>query len=249
MDDASPVAEPSPVAREGAPPLPRSEFVRTEGTRAVRRLLQGTRPVTWVFTGDSIVHGAQHTAGRRSYSEHFAERVRWELRRLSDVVINTGVSGERAGSLLQNLDWRATRFRPDVVSVTIGLNDAVAGLRGRGVFRDQLCRIMDSIQSHGAVGLLNTPNAISRKHAKRYADLSAYVDVIRDVAETKRVTLIDHWEHWTHELPNAPGRTAWLAGDGIHPGIDGHRELSCLLFRALGIFDTGSPTCVSRVKR
>ena len=48
-----------------------------------------------MFTGDSITHGALHTMGWRSYPEHFAERVRWELGRMRDIVINTGISGDR----------------------------------------------------------------------------------------------------------------------------------------------------------
>src|SRR5262249_54964759 len=90
-------------------------------------LLRGERPATWVFTGDSITHGALFTEGWRSFVEHFAERVRWELRRFDDVVINTGVCGEHTGGLLENLERRALRFGPDVVFVLLGMNDSLAG--------------------------------------------------------------------------------------------------------------------------
>ena len=78
----------------------------------IKALLAGNDALTWVITGDSITHGALHTLGWRSYPEHFAERVRWELRRMRDVVINTGISGERTGGLLKDFDWRAARFQP-----------------------------------------------------------------------------------------------------------------------------------------
>src|SRR6185369_10691115 len=64
------------------------------GLAGIKRLLAGKAALTWVFTGDSITHGALHTLGWRSYPEHFAERVRWELKRMRDVVINTGISGD-----------------------------------------------------------------------------------------------------------------------------------------------------------
>jgi len=51
--------------------------------------------LTWVITGDSITHGAWFTKGARSYPEHLAERVRGELLRFRDIIINTGVSGDR----------------------------------------------------------------------------------------------------------------------------------------------------------
>jgi acyl-CoA thioesterase I len=60
----------------------------------LKNLLANKEPIIWVFTGDSITHGALHTFGWRSYVEHFAERVRFEMRRMTDVVINTGISGD-----------------------------------------------------------------------------------------------------------------------------------------------------------
>src|SRR5512133_1528760 len=79
-------------------------------TRIRETLADKARPRTWVLTGDSITHGAKHTAGSRSYVEHFAERLRWEMGRGQDVVINTGLSGDRADGLLRNFDWRIARF-------------------------------------------------------------------------------------------------------------------------------------------
>src|SRR5580698_4140403 len=56
---------------------------------AIRALLKGKEHVVWLITGDSITHGALHTCGWRSYPELFGERVRWELYRVRDIVINT----------------------------------------------------------------------------------------------------------------------------------------------------------------
>src|SRR5206468_2375866 len=81
----------------------------------IQSLVRSPEPVTWVFTGDSITHGAHHTFGWRSYPEHFAERVRWELRRYRDVVINTGVSGDTIKGVAADVDHRVLRFRPNVV--------------------------------------------------------------------------------------------------------------------------------------
>src|SRR6266511_979426 len=108
------------------------------GLAGIKQFLAGKKALTWVFTGDSITHGALHTLGWRSYPEHFAERVRWELRRMRDVVINTGISGDRTGGLLADLDWRVLRFKPDVVSVMFGMNDCSLGMAGREMFRKNL---------------------------------------------------------------------------------------------------------------
>lgn len=216
------------------------------GIRAVSRLLAGSQPVTWVFTGDSITHGAQHTHGGRSFSEHFAERVRWELRRFLDVVINTGVAGEKSAGLLKNLDWRASRFHPDVVSVLIGINDAARGPDGRELFRGNLRQIISRLRDHGAIVLLHTPNHIDLKRAKGLADVRAYVKIIRETVRELDVACIDHWAHWKRSKFHEESFRAWLAEDGIHPSALGHREMAKLIFAKLGIFDEHSPTCATR---
>src|SRR3954470_4158836 len=131
----------------------------------ITKQLAGKEPLTWVFTGDSITHGALHTLGWRSYPEHFAERVRWGLRRMRGVVINTGISGDRTGGLLKDLDWRVLRFQPHVVSVMLGMNDAGAGVAGRETYRKNLQAIVDKVMADGAIPLLNTPNTVYVKNA------------------------------------------------------------------------------------
>jgi len=239
VGDSAPVVEPPQVHVSPTPGL--------SGIRAISRLLGGSKPVTWVFTGDSVTHGAKYTQGRRSFTEHFAERVRWELRRFLDVVINTGVAGERSGGLLKNLDWRAARFRPDVVSVMIGLNDATLGQQGREIFRDNLQQIVTHLRDKGALVLLNTPNHINFNGAGTHADLRAYVKIIRETVLNLDVACVDHWAHWKRAKPTEKDLRPWLADDGIHPGVYGHREMAKLIFERLGIFDEKSPTCAARV--
>ncbi len=213
------------------------------GLTGIKELLARKEPVTWVFTGDSITHGALHTLGWRSYPEHFAERVRWELRRIRDVVINTGISGDRTGGILADIDWRALRFQPDVVSIMFGMNDCSAGPNGRDTFRKNLNAIMDKTIAAGAIPLLNTPNTVYVKNAAGRGDLPAYADIIKDVATHRKLLLADHWDHWQTTKPDQEGLLPWLEDQSIHPGVFGHREFAKLIFRVLGIFDPASPTC------
>ena len=92
---------------------------------AFQALLKSKKEVTWVITGDSITHGALHTRGMRDYAEQFNERVRWEMGRIHDVWINTGVSGETTEGELNAFDFRVARFAPDFVSINLGMNDCM----------------------------------------------------------------------------------------------------------------------------
>jgi hypothetical protein len=78
-------------------------------------LQQSSSPRTWLFYGDSITHGVLHTAGARCFSEHFTERLRFELERPDDVVLNTACYGHNTRQMLSHFPLRVARFKPDVV--------------------------------------------------------------------------------------------------------------------------------------
>lgn len=226
---------------------PEKRTPAVDGLEGIKALLAGKDPVTWVITGDSITHGALHTLGWRSYPEHFAERVRWELRRVRDIVINTGISGDRIPGVLADLDWRVLQFRPHVVSLMFGMNDCGAGPSGRDKFHNDLGTLVTRIRNAGAIPLLNTPNTIYVANAESRSDLPAYADIIREYAVANDIALVDHWEHWQQAKPDQEQLLAWIEDQSIHPGVYGHREFAKEIFRVLGIYDENSPTCMLEV--
>lgn len=233
-------ADPKPAAKRKKP-------AANSGVAGIREILERKdAPITWVFTGDSITHGALHTYGWRSYPEHFAERVRWEMRRMRDIVVNTGISGDRTQGLLADLDWRVLHLRPDVVSVMLGMNDCSFGPVGRDLFRKELTAIVNKIMAAGAIPILNTPNTVDETQPATHGDLAGYAQVVRDVSLGTKAVLVDHYAHWEKTKSAPEELRKWLdATDatGIHPGYFGHRELARLIFRELEIFDEESPTC------
>jgi acyl-CoA thioesterase I len=201
--------------------------------------LDDTRPLTWVFVGDSITHGVG-TDGWRSFVEHFAERVRTELGRVDDVVINTGISGNQTEDVLAGFDARVRRFHPDVVVVMLGTNDSVAGPAGRDVFRQHLDRIVERVRGLGAVPVLQVPPPVDTSAATERADLGGYADIVREVAAAREAVLVDHRAHWLR-AGGGQAPPQWL-DDEIHPNARGHLEMARTIFRRLHIFDPESPT-------
>ena len=240
---ATHVAGPSACHADQAPTTRPPLVDPHSGLDGIKQLLAGGPPLTWVFTGDSITHGALHTLGWRSYPEHFAERVRWELRRVRDIVINTGISGNRTGDVLNDFEWRVARFQPNVVSVMLGMNDCTAGEAGREAFGANLKEISRRVIAAGAIPLFNTPNPTYVKNAGGRSDLPAYAALVRDVATAEKIPLVDHWQHWQRTKPDQESLLPWLEDKSIHPGVYGHREFAKLIFRELGIFAENSPTC------
>jgi lysophospholipase L1-like esterase len=202
------------------------------------------QPLLWVITGDSITQGAKWLGRERGYPEILEERIRWELKRRRDLFVNSAISGEKTTGLLADFDWRVLRFKPDVVSVMIGMNNATLGPSGRGNFESDLREMLQRIRSVGAIPILHRTNPIDRENAGSASrtDLPAYNDVISRVAQSTNTLLVDHWHHWTTTKPAASALREWLA-DPLHPNPAGHRQFAIKLFRTLGCYDDAAPSC------
>src|SRR5687767_5510733 len=107
----------------------------TDRDRIASLLAGPAARVKWLFTGDSITHGALQTFGYRDYVEHFDERIRYELRRTFDYVLKTGTNGWRITNLKTELKWNVLQFSPQVVSLNFGMNDCVSGMANLDQFR------------------------------------------------------------------------------------------------------------------
>ena len=108
---------------------------------------------TWVFTGDSITQGVHHTHGSRSWVELVSERVRWELSRVQDIVVNSGVSAWTAPEISADFEYLVGRFAPQVLSVSCDGEAEFAPLSS-SIPRSSSCR---TLRPHDASGLLHMP--------------------------------------------------------------------------------------------
>ncbi|MER7071468.1 SGNH/GDSL hydrolase family protein [Terrabacter sp. NPDC000476] len=219
------------------------EYARRDADR-VREILSGP-PVTWVFLGDSITQGVTHTHGYRGYVEHVTERVRGELGRRGDAVVNSGVSGATTEDLLPEFHWRAGRFAPDIVVVMFGTNDIVAGADGVRAFRYRLDQIVQRSRDVGATVVLQTPPPVLAEGARTPELIALYAEAVREVARDLGVLVVDHAAAWAaaaaeHDVEVAPD--GWLS-DTFHPGARGHHEMALTLLDALGLAADDSAVC------
>ncbi|MDH6131510.1 acyl-CoA thioesterase-1 [Kitasatospora sp. MAA4] len=189
-------------------------------------------PMTWVMTGDSITQAVLHTHGARGWVEHVHERIRWQLDRLTDIVVNTGVSGWRARDVLGAYDHLIGRFEPDVLSISLGTNDARAGLAGLAEFEDSMRAIV--ARTGGARIVLHTPLVVSAAGRPARAELPSYCRVVREIAADTGALLVDHEAYWLARFGDADP-IAWLDDDPAHPNAAGHRQMADHTLRSLGL--------------
>lgn len=208
----------------------------------IKNALAGPDPVKWLFTGDSITHGAFHTLGHRDYTEHFAERVRWELRRVRDGVIKSAVNGWRITDLAADLEWNVLQYRPQIVSLNFGMNDCTAGTEGLAAFKegyhDVLRRI--SLETDAAI-ILHTPPGLLPLAPIRQDHIHRYAEVVREIASETGAVLVDHLANW--EDASKREMMVYWQSDAFHPNEYGHRAMAHLLFEKLGVFDAQSAVC------
>ena len=65
----------------------------------IKRLLEREQALTWIFTGDSITHGAAHTIGWRDYTELFCERAHTVIAPHLPVAMASSMKTYRTGPL------------------------------------------------------------------------------------------------------------------------------------------------------
>jgi lysophospholipase L1-like esterase len=207
----------------------------------VRKLIKSKEPVKWLFYGDSITHGALHTFGSRDYVELFAERVRFELARTMDIVINTAISGNDTRQLLAGFDWRVKQFGPDVVFIMIGMNDCT-DLNDITLdeFEHNLLTLCDRITALGGLPVLQTTCPILPGQAPDRAPyFDDHMDIVRQVAAQRNLPLIDHTAYWKER----PDSFFYWMSNAFHPNEYGHRAFADLIYRTLGIHDETSRSC------
>ena len=223
----------------------KDNFADLPDREKITGLLQKKDPLKWIFTGDSITAGVKHTYGKRSYPEVFSERLRWEMKRSRDHIINTGISGNTTRSIVEDFNWRIKQYNPSVVSLMFGTNDCADGRNiSLQLFKTNLDYLVSGIRALGAIPILQTPNLIITDKAPERSSLHKYVEVIKSVAEEQKVILVDNWEYWKQAIvktSQAKVFKEWL-NDPLHPNGGGHAEIARLMFRELGIFNANDPT-------
>jgi acyl-CoA thioesterase-1 len=190
-----------------------------------------TKPMTWVATGDSITQAILHTHGARGWVEHVHERIRWQLNRRTDIVVNTGVAGWRATDVLAAYEQLIGRFSPDVLSVSLGTNDAIEGLDGLAQFHDSMRAII--AKTAGIQIVVQTPVLVSQSGRVLRAELPAYCQAVREIAADTGALLVDHEAYWlTHFSETDP--IPWL-NNPAHPNAVGHLHMANHTLRTLGL--------------
>ena len=205
----------------------------------LQKMFSSSKPLRWLFTGDSITHGCLHTKEYPRFSEIFEFYLGANPLRRRDMVFNTGVSGATTVECSDNeKDWLLVP-RADIVFICFGMNDSVRAEVTPEIFQNNLLHFIKIMREQGALPVLQTPQLSARRKST-----DRYNEIMRNVADEQEVLLVDLDEYWKSHKRDVKG----MMNDPIHPNRYGHLQWARLLIKALGLPELSQVFTVSYKK-
>jgi len=144
--------------------------------------------------------------------------------------INSGVTNNTTGDLLARFDDQLAAYSPDLVIMTVGANDCIQRVP-QTEYRDNLFTLLEQINDLDGEVVLQTYYACDLKllqeenhewNSHLATDLSAYMDVIREVAKSTNTCLIDQDTRWSPLRDEHLGEYRTLMRDSLHLNAAGN---------------------------
>lgn len=191
----------------------------------------GEKPVTIVCLGDSVTGVYYHTGGKRAYPEMLEIAIKLAIPKANVTVINAGISGHTTQNGLERLDRDVLNKRPDLVTVSFGLNDMTRIPEEQ--FRKNLETIVARCRETKADVVLCTPNAVINTGGRPTEKLERYCEVIRATARDLKLAVCDQYR--AGDAQRKQDAWAWrlTLSDEIHPNMDGHKLMAEELCRTI----------------
>jgi acyl-CoA thioesterase I len=187
-------------------------------------------PLHYLALGDSYTIGTGASDSTHAWPSIIAARLGAELE-------NPAVNGYTTLDLIRAELPLLETFRPDFVSVLIGVNDLVQG-RSPVQYRGSLATIYDAVASDperrvAAVSIPNwsyVPAAADFGGRDRVAQLTrTFNTVAEEEAGVRGFTWIDIGEASTSGI----GAKGWIASDRLHPGDPQYAAWAEVIWRAI----------------
>jgi acyl-CoA thioesterase-1 len=208
---------PTPVAADASAPrcVAPGDLTRLDLplTRTARRLA-AHRLVMIVALGSSSTAGAGASSTEATYPSRLMAELARRFPTQSTIVLNRGISGERAVDMLARFDESVAAERPDLVLWQVGTNAVLRGYehsKSDSLIREGIRRI----KAIGADVVLIDPQFAPKVIAQ--PEIEDMVELISNAAKQENVDLFHRFalmRHW-YQVDGIPFQ-AFLSTDGLH---------------------------------
>lgn len=210
-----------------------------------RNLENGNIP-TIVFLGDSVTQGCFEIYleeekkfqtvfdGEHAYHRYVAKIFGMLYPNTPINIINAGISGDNMAHCYERLEKDVLRFSPDLIVVSLGLNDATGGEQGLLTYTENLRKIYAKAQEFGSELIFLTENMSNtyvkydmKDEFKKTAQLTMkmqnegmlkkFFDAAKEVSLEFSVPVCDVYSKWCLLAEHGVDTTALLANHINHP--------------------------------
>jgi len=194
-----------------------------------------TKPTRIVCLGDSVTKGARSGVEPSDTFCAVLQKMLDSSQRPIEV-INSGIGGHTTKDALARFERDVLAHEPATVVIMFGLNDSWidAGKSASRLtvdqYRGNLQAMLSELKRRDIKVVLMTPNpALAPMYpAERNLTLKPYVDVVRELARSEHLELIDLYARFA-ELALEGVDPNTLFTDAMHPNPAGHRLIAELL--------------------
>jgi lysophospholipase L1-like esterase len=217
--------------------------------KAKQQNVRGEKSITAVFIGDSVTQGCfdvyvDHEGKGQPFFDYknapstkFKEIINMLYPSVQVNVINSGISGDTAKGCLERVDRDVLVFNPDLVVVSVGLNDVWRGKDGVEDYKNNLKTLFEKIVDSGAECIFMTQNSlntyVSSLTAKGFEDtaqklakfqndgvLDALYDGAKQSAKETGVVVCDVYAKWKKLIEGGVDVTMLLSNKLNHPTVE-----------------------------
>ena len=233
-----------------------------EAIKAKQKDLHGCRQPIIAFLGDSVTQGCfdlymkgerlkPYTISKDGYHEKIKDIFAMFYPEVPLVIINAGISGDTAKGGSRRLERDVLSFKPDLVVVCFGLNDATLEKSGFEDYTNSLERIFRDVKAAGSELIFMTPclrtpiadrkrpearfNEVAEMVAKNENDgwLTKYLDSAREICAEFDVPVCDCNEMWLKLKENEVDINNLLSNYINHPTEKMHWMFAYELVRTM----------------
>jgi len=187
------------------------------------------------FMGDSITWGA---TGPRGYVTLVMKGL--ETAGVTATAIPAGICGHKSNQMLARLDKDVLSKKPDWMTLSCGVNDVWAGVKGVPLdqYKENITKIVDQCQAAGVKVMIFTSTMIGEDQPNvNNQNLIPYNEFLRTLAKEKKCLLADLNADMQAAIAKAgaDAKTKVLTHDGIHMNPAGDEMMATGVLKAFGL--------------
>jgi acyl-CoA thioesterase-1 len=177
--------------------------------------------VTIVAFGDSITAGY---AVRHGFPYFWEELLKQRYPDAGIKLINSGVSGNTTIDGLARLDWDALAYRPDLITINFGINDAAMCIDLEEFKENLMQMIMRTQAGPGSEILLLSSQPLVAPGFDRL--VIKYYDAVKDVAKAEEVGFVDVYAAWMERVNRGMPLSSFILPGLDHPNEEGYKIIA-----------------------